>query len=46
MLTHFTLPLPDIEVMSKSVDVDKQPVDQVAKQYVDSHPDLVKQWLS
>ena len=45
MLQHFTLTIPDIEAMSAKVTQDKQPVDQVAQQYVDSHPDLVKQWI-
>lgn len=45
MLTRFKLPLADVETMSASVTKDKQPVEQVAKQYVDSHPDLVKQWI-
>ena len=38
-------PIADIETMSSKVTKDKQPVDQVAKEYVDSHPDLVKQWI-
>jgi glycine betaine/proline transport system substrate-binding protein len=46
MLQHFTMPIADVEAMSKSVTVDKQSPDQVAKQYVDSHQQLVQKWLS
>jgi glycine betaine/proline transport system substrate-binding protein len=45
MLKNFTLTIPDIEAMSAKVTQQKQPVDQVAKEYVDAHPDLVKQWI-
>lgn len=45
MLQKFRLSIPDIETMSAKVTQDKQPVDQVAQQYVDSHQNLVKQWI-
>jgi glycine betaine/proline transport system substrate-binding protein len=45
MLKNFRLTIADIETMSSEVTKDKQSVDQVAQQYVDSHPDLVKQWI-
>jgi glycine betaine/proline transport system substrate-binding protein len=45
MLKNFRLSIADIEAMSSKVTKDKQPVDQVAQQYIDSHPDLVKQWI-
>jgi glycine betaine/proline transport system substrate-binding protein len=45
MLKNFRLTIADVEAMSAKVTQDKQPVEQVAKEYVDSHPDLVKQWI-
>jgi len=46
MLQKFELPLGDIETMLKSVDVDKQPAEQVAKQWVDANQQTVSQWLA
>jgi glycine betaine/proline transport system substrate-binding protein len=45
LLTRFELPLGDIEVMLKAVDVDNEDVEEVARQYVADHPDLVRQWV-
>ena len=46
MLQKFELPLGDVESMLKSIDIDKQPAEQVAKQWVDSHQPEVKRWLA
>ncbi|TQM43257.1 glycine betaine ABC transporter substrate-binding protein [Pseudonocardia cypriaca] len=46
LLQRFELPLPDIEAMLKSIDVDKQPADQVAKQWVEANQSRVQQWLA
>ena len=46
LLQRFELPLPDIEAMLKSIDVDKQPADQVAKQWVEANQQRVQQWLA
>lgn len=46
MLQKFELPLSNIESMLKSVDIDKQPAEQVAKQWVDSHQPEVDRWLA
>jgi glycine betaine/proline transport system substrate-binding protein len=45
LLTRFELPLGDIEVMLKAVDVNNEDVEEVARQYVADHPDLVRQWV-
>jgi glycine betaine/proline transport system substrate-binding protein len=45
LLRHFELPITDIEPMLKSVDVDKQPVEEVAARWVDAHPDQVAGWM-
>jgi glycine betaine/proline transport system substrate-binding protein len=45
LLTRFELPLPDIEVMLRAVDVDNEDVEDVARRYVADHPDLVRQWV-
>jgi glycine betaine/proline transport system substrate-binding protein len=46
LLQRFELPLPDIEAMLKSIDVDKQAADQVAKQWVEANQQRVQQWLA
>jgi glycine betaine/proline transport system substrate-binding protein len=46
MLQKFELPLADVETMLKSVDVDQQPAEQVAKQWVDANQQRVQQWLA
>ena len=46
LLQRFELPLPDIEAMLKSIDVDEQPADQVAKQWVEANQSRVQQWLA
>lgn len=46
MLEKFQLPLADVEEMLKAVDVDNQPVEQVAKQWMDTHQAEVQKWLS
>jgi glycine betaine/proline transport system substrate-binding protein len=45
LLGRFQLPLPDIEVMLKAVDVDNEDVEDVARRYVADNPDLVAQWV-
>jgi glycine betaine/proline transport system substrate-binding protein len=45
LLGRFELPLGDIEVMLKAVDVDNEDVEEVARQYIADHPDLVRQWV-
>jgi glycine betaine/proline transport system substrate-binding protein len=45
LLGRFELPLPDIEVMLKAVDVDNEDVEDVARRYVADHPDLVGKWV-
>jgi glycine betaine/proline transport system substrate-binding protein len=45
LLTRFELPLGDIEVMLKAVDVDNEDVEEVARRYVAEHPDLVREWV-
>ena len=46
MLQRFELPLPDVEAMLKTTDVDKQPAEQVAKQWVDANQQRVQRWLA
>lgn len=46
MLQKFELQVPEVEAMLKATDVDKQPAEQVAKQWVDSHGAQVQQWLA
>ncbi|WP_308259465.1 glycine betaine ABC transporter substrate-binding protein [Pseudonocardia sp. H11422] len=45
MLQRFELPLTDVEAMLKSVDVDNADVEEVARQWVAEHPDLVGEWV-
>jgi glycine betaine/proline transport system substrate-binding protein len=45
LLTRFELPLPDIEVMLKAVDVDNEDVEEVARRYVAENPELVRGWV-
>ena len=46
LLERFELPLPDVETMLKSVDIDGQPVEEVARQWIEANPQLVQQWLA
>lgn len=46
LLQRFELPLPDIEAMLKSIDVDKQAADEVAQQWVEVKESRVQQWLA
>ncbi|WP_345382401.1 glycine betaine ABC transporter substrate-binding protein [Pseudonocardia yuanmonensis] len=46
MLQKFEIPVADVEAMQKSVDVDKQPADQVAKQWLAANQQRVQQWLA
>ncbi|MCO1659599.1 glycine betaine ABC transporter substrate-binding protein [Pseudonocardia humida] len=45
LLGRFELPLPDIEVMLKAVDVDNEDIEEVARTYVAEHPELVRTWV-
>lgn len=44
-LSRFRLPIPDVEQMLQRVDVQGEDVEDVAREYVDRRPDLVKQWV-
>ncbi|WP_433507807.1 glycine betaine ABC transporter substrate-binding protein [Pseudonocardia halophobica] len=46
MLQKFEIPVADVEAMQKSVDIDKQPADQVAKQWLAANQQRVQQWLA
>jgi glycine betaine/proline transport system substrate-binding protein len=46
MLGKFQLPLADVETMLKQIDVDNQPAEQVAKQWVDANQPVVQRWLA
>jgi glycine betaine/proline transport system substrate-binding protein len=46
LLERFELPLPDVESMLKSVDVDGRPAEDVAKEWVAANPQVVQQWLA
>lgn len=46
MLEKLQLPLPDVETMLKQIDVDNQPADEVAKQWVGANQPMVQQWLA
>jgi glycine betaine/proline transport system substrate-binding protein len=45
LLDRFELPIGDIEPMLKSVDVDNEKVQDVARRWVAAHPDLVNGWV-
>lgn len=45
MLRRFELPLDDVEQMLQRVDMDNEDVEVVARDYVDAHPDRVRQWV-
>ena len=45
MLQHFELPINDIEPMLKSVDVDKEKVQDVAQRWVRAHRGLIEGWV-
>lgn len=45
LLRRFELPLDDVEVMLKRVDVDNTDVETVARDYVAAHPDRVQEWV-
>ncbi|TWF79821.1 glycine betaine/proline transport system substrate-binding protein [Pseudonocardia hierapolitana] len=46
LLQRFELPLPDVETMLRSIDVDGEPAEDVAKRWVDANPQVVQQWLA
>ena len=46
MLQKFEIPVPDMEAMLKSVDVDKKDATVVAKDWLAANPQLVQQWLA
>jgi glycine betaine/proline transport system substrate-binding protein len=46
LLQRFELPLTDVETMLRSVDVDGEPAEDVAKRWVDANPQVVQQWLA
>ena len=45
VLERFRVAIPDMERMLQRVDVQDEEVTDVAREYVDGHPDLVKQWV-
>jgi len=46
LLKHLEIALPDMEAMLAKVDVDKQPADAVAQQWVTDHTAQVSAWLT
>lgn len=46
MLQRFEIPVPDMEAMLKSVDVDKKDPAAVAKEWLGANQDKVQQWLA
>ena len=46
LLRHFEIPLADMETMLASVDVDKQPADTVAAQWVANHASVITAWTT
>jgi glycine betaine/proline transport system substrate-binding protein len=46
LLQRFELPLADVETMLRSVDVDGEPAEDVAKRWVDANPQVVQRWLA
>ncbi|MFP5021498.1 glycine betaine ABC transporter substrate-binding protein [Pseudonocardia phyllosphaerae] len=45
LLHNFQLPVADVEEMLKRVDVDKDDVETVARDYLAAHPDRVQEWV-
>lgn len=45
LLQRFELPIADVEPMLKNVDVDKEKVQDVARRWVDAHPQLIDGWV-
>ena len=45
MLKQFELPLEEVETMLKQIDIDKEPVDKVAAEWVDANEDTVRSWV-
>lgn len=45
MLKRFQMPLEDIERMLREVDLEKKPVDEVARQWIEDNQDKVKSWV-
>jgi len=46
MLQRFEIPVPDMEGMLKSVDVDKKDATAVAKEWLGANQDKVQQWVA
>jgi glycine betaine/proline transport system substrate-binding protein len=46
LLQRFELPLPDVETMLRSIDVDGERAEDVAKRWVDANPQVVQRWLA
>jgi glycine betaine/proline transport system substrate-binding protein len=46
MLQRFELPLADVETMLRSVDVEGEAAEDVAKRWVDANQQVVQQWLA
>jgi glycine betaine/proline transport system substrate-binding protein len=46
MLQRFELPLADVEMMLRSIDVDNEAPEDVAARWVDANPQVVQQWLA
>jgi len=46
MLQKFEIPVPDMEGMLKSVDVDKKDATAVAKEWLGANQDKVQQWVA
>ena len=46
MLQKFEIPVPDMEGMLKSVDVDKKDATAVAKEWIGANQDKVQQWVA
>ncbi|WP_245607299.1 glycine betaine ABC transporter substrate-binding protein [Pseudonocardia spinosispora] len=45
LLQRFELPIADVEPMLKNVDVDKEKAQDVARRWVDAHPQLIDGWV-
>jgi glycine betaine/proline transport system substrate-binding protein len=46
MLQKFEIPVPDMESMLKSVDVDKKDATAVAKEWLAANPQKVQEWVA
>jgi glycine betaine/proline transport system substrate-binding protein len=46
MLQKFEIPVPDMEGMLKSVDVDKKDATAVAKEWLAANPQKVQEWVA